>query len=78
MSLILRPSSEAFISSESLRFLVYEANTSTSTSLFENPLARTTENWIDITPEMNVCSADVGRTPIDQRNCLYEWERPLK
>ncbi|XP_055316922.1 sodium channel protein Nach-like [Sitodiplosis mosellana] len=78
MSLLLRPSPKTFISSESARFLVYESNTSASTSLFESTLARSTENWIDIIPEVNMCSEDVGQTPIDQRNCLYEWERQLK
>lgn len=61
-----------------MRFLVYESNTSASTSLFEIPLSRQTENWIDLTPEINMCSTDVGQTPIDTRNCLYESERELK
>lgn len=78
MSVLLRPSREAFTSSETLRFLMYESNTSASVSLFESLLARQTETFIELTPELIVCSDDVGKTSISQRNCLYEWERQLK
>lgn len=78
ISLLLRPNGDAFISLEGMRFLVYESNTSAGTALFESTLSRQTENWIDLTPEINMCSEDVAKTTIDQRNCLYEWERQLK
>lgn len=78
MSLLLRPNSETFFSSEGMRFLIYESNTSASTSLFESKLSRQTETWIDLTPEINMCSDEVSQTPIETRNCLFEWERQLK
>lgn len=61
-----------------MRFLVYESNTSASTSLFEISLSRHYETMIDVTPEQNQCSEGVGQTSISERNCLYEWERQLK
>lgn len=74
----MRPNREAFISSEAMRFLVYESNTSASTSLFEMTLSRRFETMIDLTPEQNQCSEDLAQTSIDERKCLFEWERQLK
>lgn len=78
ISLVLRLKSDTFISSEGMQFLVYESNTSASTCSFEATLSRQTETLIDLTPEVNMCSPEVSKTSISQRNCLFEWERTLK
>lgn len=78
ISVLLRPSHEQFISSETLRFLMYESNTSASVSLFESILSRDTETFVDLTPELIMCSENVAKSSISQRNCVYEWEEHLK
>ncbi|XP_031636281.1 sodium channel protein Nach-like [Contarinia nasturtii] len=78
ISLLLRSNDETFISSERIRFFIYEANTSASIAVFESMLSHETETFVDIAPEINMCSNAVGQTPIDQRNCLYEGEKQLK
>lgn len=78
ISVLLRPSRESFISSEIMRFMMYESNTSTSVSLFESILSRNTETFVDLTPELIMCSDNVAKTSISQRNCVYEWEGQLK
>lgn len=78
ISVLLRPSRESFISSETMRFLMYESNTSASVSLFESILSRNTETFVDLTPELIMCSDNVAKASISQRNCVYEWEGQLK
>lgn len=78
ISMVLRLNNDTFMSSEGMRFLVYESNTSASTSSFEATLSRHTETQIDLTPELNMCSPEVSKASVSQRNCLFEWERNLR
>lgn len=67
-----------YLSSEAMRLLAYESNTSASTSMFATFLSPATETWLDLDPELNVCSEDISQFSIPQRKCLHEHERPLK
>lgn len=67
-----------YLSSEAMRLFAYESNTSVSTSMFETFLSPATETWLDLDPELNVCSDDISGFSIPQRKCLHKHERPLR
>lgn len=61
-----------------MKLLVYESNTSASTSEYEAMLSLATETLVEFSPELRMCSKELGETAITERNCLYESEKKLR
>lgn len=64
--------------SEAIRLLVYETNTSATTSYFETMLSIQSETLLEFEPERKTCSKALSEKSISERKCLYEHERKLK
>lgn len=78
LSAVIRPNPVVATSSEAMKLLVYETNTSASTSEFEAMLALQTETLVEFSPELRMCSKELAKTSVSERNCLYEHEKRLK
>lgn len=78
LSVLLRPNPIQATGSEAMKLLVYETNTSASTSGFEAMLSLQAETLIEFSPELRMCSRELDDKSVTERNCLHESEMKLR
>lgn len=78
MSILIRPNNVTDVGSEVIQLLVYETNTSASTSTFDTKLSSESETLLEFAPELKMCSKEFSKKSISERKCLFEHERRLR
>lgn len=78
LSVLIRPNNMTGIGSEVIQLLVYETNTSASTSTFDTKLSSESETLLEFAPELKMCSKEFSEKSISERNCLFENEQQLR
>lgn len=78
LSVLIRPNNTTDIGSEVIQLLVYETNTSATTSTFDTKLSSESETLLEFAPELKMCSKEFSEKSISERNCLFENEHKLR
>lgn len=78
LSIVIQPNAISDIGSEAIQLLVYETNTSATTSTFDTMLSSESETLLEFAPELKMCSQAFSEKSISERNCLFENEHKLR
>lgn len=76
--MVVRPNEITDIGTEVIQLLVYETNTSASTSTFDARLSSSSETLLEFDPELKMCSKEISEQSISERKCLFEYEHQLR
>lgn len=78
MSLIISPGQLSGIDTAAIRMFIHETKVSASASAAEKILPIRSEVFVRMISVLNTCSTPVSELPIDDRKCLYPFERKLR
>lgn len=79
MSVIISPGQLlSAIDTSAIKMFIHESKVPASASAPERILPMRSEIFVHMTSVLNTCSAPVSELPIDDRKCLYPFERRLR
>lgn len=78
MSVIISPGQLYAIDTAAIKMFIHETKVPASASAPETILPIRSEVFVRMTSILNTCSVPVSELPIDDRKCLYPFERRLR
>lgn len=78
MSFIILPGQLSEIHTAAIKMFIHETKVPASASASERIFPIHSEIFVRMTSVLNTCSAPVSELPIDDRKCLYPFERKLR